>query len=99
MRGHKFLIIVGDATYVREEYDLEADVRRQIKSSEDPYMTVVSCPHEKFEDNIVRLYARHDENQYACFVRDMNGKLWYFEHAMEKLDVIKAFEQTDEENV
>jgi hypothetical protein len=50
MRGHKFLIVLADSDYTDEELrDTEHEsVLENVYGSEEPYMTVITCAHEKF---------------------------------------------------
>jgi hypothetical protein len=96
MRGHKFLIIVGSSFDV-DDYELSEFTDPGVKVAVDEvYMTVVTCPHENFNDNVVCLKGTlGGDPAELSVVRDMDGKLWYFVDVMSKLSVIDAFEQTN----
>jgi len=95
MRGHKFVIIVGDS-YILEDYDLTQEVSDQIEWNEDPYLAVVTLPHENFSDNVVVLTHAADAEDETWVVRDVRGRLWYYMDVMSKMDLILNMEQTED---
>ena len=90
--NHKFLIINGDSEFVMNWLSpkVSDEVRKSISYNEEPYLKVIECRHEEFRDNVVSL--EDDNDGGVDFVRDINGKLFYFADYWRKTDVIDAFE-------
>jgi hypothetical protein len=92
MRTHKFLILFGDVEYVLDFCGLKDEsIRDQIVYNEEPRLKVIECKHEQFEDNVVHVEDIDDCGGFD-FIRDVNGKLWYFVDHMTKTDIINKFE-------
>lgn len=92
MRGHKFLCLVG-SNYWHEIRDSE-ELRGQIKWYDDPWMVVLTFPHEKMEDNLCSIVD--DDGEEHEYARDIEGCLWYLDNWWTKTQVINNFEQSDE---
>ena len=95
MRGHKFIVLLGDALSIMDMAQFSDSEIDQIVHSENACMEVITCPHENFHDNVVILVDQNDPENSHSFLRDMRGLLFYFEDHMSKRDCINAFEQTD----
>ena len=94
MRGHKFICLVG-SNYWHQIRD-NKELGEQIKWFDDPWMTVLTFPHEKMEDNFCTIVD--DDGEEHEYARDIEGRLWYLDNWMNKTQVVNAFEQTDKEN-
>lgn len=98
MGRHKFLVLVGDS-YHLEDYDLDPQLSKQIYWNEEYFMHVVTCHHERFEDNIVTFLLKNSYDgvmDEVGLLRDVNGRLWYVDQYMTKMDLIKEFENTSD---
>lgn len=96
MRGHKFLIIVGDSYAMKDVvYMHSAEVVEQLVWNEIEHVEVITCAHEAFADNVIVI--SNPEDSYECYsvVRDVNGRLWYFTDWHSKNSIVAAFEQKD----
>lgn len=95
MRGHKFLCLI-DHNYFHEGVFTD-EITAQIDWNEDSYMKVLTVAHEKFEDNLVTLKNEDDFEDEYTYVRTVDGKLYCVADWWDKNEVIRKFEQTDEE--
>lgn len=95
MRGHKFVCLV-EANYFHED-EFTADINKQVVWGDDARLRVLTFPHENFADNLVELRSANssDPDDVFEYARDIDGRLWYVDSWLSKLDIIKAFEQTD----
>ena len=100
MRGHKFVVIVGDNEHMFDTQrhdgfvDIE-DLEHQMTYNEDTYLRVVTCPFESWKDNMIKLVNKNDKEDTYSVMRDINGRLWAIDDVMSRMDIINAFEQTD----
>jgi len=95
MRGHKFLIVLGELLDIEDNHMPELADPGVNGSGDEPYARVITCAHERFGDNVVELEGTdyYGEEISLNVVRDIKGRLWYYTHALSKLDIIRMFEQ------
>ena len=97
MREHKFLILIGDCCHVHDDSNndqnpisLKEEIDK-IQSREDATMAVISCPHEKWEDNVITITYK-----VKMGVWDNENRKWSSEFTVheEEVEVVREVDGT-----
>jgi len=83
----KFMILVDNGTLFRD--DLCAEIYNKVVVPEDPTIMMITCPHEKLEDNILTFEG--DDFEWFL-IKDVEGWLYRFVEVYEKDEVISMWE-------
>lgn len=92
MKTTKFLILEGDSDFAMDCLSSRSliDNKKDIHYNECARMLVIECIHPNFDDNIVDLID--DGGDTIGFVRNAEGKLYYYEEVLTKEQLINRFE-------
>lgn len=85
MKTYKFLILASSSYFL--EGEVPDEIWEKMRKSDDDYMRVIECHHEKFSDNCFEVC----DGDYEL-VRAVDGTLYYFSDVMTRMDIIKEFE-------
>lgn len=92
MKGHKFLVLLADSSdlvhELRDNYHTK-ELAEAIFYTEDQAMHVVTCRHEKMEDNLVTVEAEYGPTEV---VRGIDGRFYWCWDWWSKEKVINEFE-------
>ena len=107
-RKHKFLVLVEPSDYILDEMEgnVDKNVIDQVHCCDDYHLSVITCNHEKVEDNLVTVSwttrgtwvsGKFDpdakEEHEATFLRDSDGTLWSTDRILSKMDLVRLMEE------
>lgn len=87
-KTHKFQVILGDCYWLMDDIRDE-EIRSKILDNEEPRSKFIVCHHEEVMDNVVQIQGIEYEWE---LIRDVNGRLYYYEEILTKTDVVNGFE-------